>query len=976
MRRLLEFSAVLYLAFAAWLHLPDAPILTPAQAAVTCNPPSGFIQQYGAIYLGDLVQYGPCGHINDSGVAIDGNIPVPVPGATCDGVTDDGALIQAALNANPGATIMLPPRLCFSSVPITIPNGDTLATLNMIPGNPPQGGGIICGAAVSPCVQVGNTAAGANDLNTARLQNALVTRAGGEPLYASYTASQSGTTLSVSAVSLGTLAIGQTVICNGCIANEQITAFVSGSGGTGTYTVTGAATITSEHMSADFVGIELTGYNPVVVDVFSFNHSINFFLDAAANIGGGLGAMFTRFYGAQASDAQIVLDSWPEARFSQGRLGINATGNANSLVDYANDAFIRIRGASPNTLNFVNVQFNQTGNSEASAFWIQLRDCISVCNGGLFEFTNVHVETVSSAYINTPDNSWTKLNDIFVDSASFYSDEPFFTLNAATTVQNFNIVNSDLLVSTFSLTPTNAIVGLHVANSQISGGSCAITIHPGGTTSVVGFANNTFDCNVTLAGTYTALSMIGDNYVGGALTDTVAGNELNLDQLGNYNWLIGGNYFGIGTRTPRGPLEIAAPSPTSIITDTSETTDNKSFDWFDASGCLNGRAVNDAYSIGTVWIAACRSGNSITDVLFPNGYLGFGAVGLVRGNTCWFNATSGEICLEGPTGALGIVQLMLPDYGNDTLAGFTPAGGGTGINSPTAHSLLQSEGASAFNLITAATAGNIPIDQGAGSDWLSKTLSQDCTLASTGAITCTKTNNVAFGVYATATQGQLPGIASNTAASAGNIGELISAYCPNTASDTAGFTNSSAVITTTNTPPVGCVVNFTNSGGALPTNFAAGTNYFVVSIVAGVSIQVSATAGGSAIVAGSAGTGTQTVVFNAILTSAQATPLEYVSLTAGDWDCSAVGAYVGAAGTTNTTQKLTINTNAASTGVSGNSNTVQFNETFTTASIESIPVGPTQELLNSTTIIYLNSTPSFATSTALGYGQLRCRRTH
>ena len=42
-----------------------------------------------------------------------------------------------------------------------------------------------------------------------------------------------------------------------------------------------------------------------------------------------------------------------------------------------------------------------------------------------------------------------------------------------------------------------------------------------------------------------------------------------------------------------------------------------------------------------------------------------------------------------------------------------------------------------------------------------------------GPITVAKTNGVAFGPYATALQGQLPGIATNTAAPAGDIGEEI-----------------------------------------------------------------------------------------------------------------------------------------------------------------------------------------------------------
>jgi hypothetical protein len=63
------------------------------------------------------------------------------------------------------------------------------------------------------------------------------------------------------------------------------------------------------------------------------------------------------------------------------------------------------------------------------------------------------------------------------------------------------------------------------------------------------------------------------------------------------------------------------------------------------------------------------------------------------------------------------------------------ASGGTGLSSPTAHSLLQAEGAGNFGLITAATSGNVVIDQGPGADWASRTISGDATLSASGALT-------------------------------------------------------------------------------------------------------------------------------------------------------------------------------------------------------------------------------------------------
>jgi len=79
--------------------------------------------------------------------------------------------------------------------------------------------------------------------------------------------------------------------------------------------------------------------------------------------------------------------------------------------------------------------------------------------------------------------------------------------------------------------------------------------------------------------------------------------------------------------------------------------------------------------------------------------------------------------------------------GNISSGTLASARGGSGVSSPTAHSLLQAEGSSAFNLLTAATAGNIVIDQGSGSDWLSKALSGDATLAASGALTLATVNS-------------------------------------------------------------------------------------------------------------------------------------------------------------------------------------------------------------------------------------------
>ena len=60
----------------------------------------------------------------------------------------------------------------------------------------------------------------------------------------------SGTTLTVSAVSSGTLYVGQTIQGTGVAANTMITALGTGTGGTGTYTVSTSQTVASETLYA------------------------------------------------------------------------------------------------------------------------------------------------------------------------------------------------------------------------------------------------------------------------------------------------------------------------------------------------------------------------------------------------------------------------------------------------------------------------------------------------------------------------------------------------------------------------------------------------------------------------------------------------------------------------------------------------------------------------------------------------------
>lgn len=66
---------------------------------------------------------------------------------------------------------------------------------------------------------------------------------------ATFTADISGTTLTVSAVASGTIAIGDIIPTSGVVNGTKITGFGTGSGGTGTYTVSQSQTVTSRTMT-------------------------------------------------------------------------------------------------------------------------------------------------------------------------------------------------------------------------------------------------------------------------------------------------------------------------------------------------------------------------------------------------------------------------------------------------------------------------------------------------------------------------------------------------------------------------------------------------------------------------------------------------------------------------------------------------------------------------------------------------------
>ena len=251
----------------------------------------------------------------------------------------------------------------------------------------------------------------------------------------------------------------------------------------------------------------------------------------------------------------------------------------------------------------------------------------------------------------------------------------------------------------------------------------------------------------------------------------------------------------------------------------------------------------------------CTAGGSSGNVLYSNGSGGCnadayanltnGALTLgtsgTAGSVTMSNATSGTITIQPVAGALGTVTISVPAI-TDTLVTLTATQtltnksisgaevnsglvattyGGSGVSAPTAHSLLQAEGASAFGTIAAATAGNIVVDQGSGVDWASKTVGGDCTLSSAAALTCTKTSGTAFGAFATSS--------AATSAQVQNGGSTTNAVTPAALSGAQAFQVLTWGTTTNWNTQNGWNASVTLTGStttmAAPTNVVAGQTY-------------------------------------------------------------------------------------------------------------------------------------------------------
>jgi hypothetical protein len=152
-----------------------------------------------------------------------------------------------------------------------------------------------------------------------------------------FTGSIVGTTLTVTAISSGALALGQILSGSGVSAGTVITAFGSGSGGNGTYTLNNSQTIVSESMTA----AGASGWTPLVPTATQQLTTGDYVLTMKAVASPGFVIMNDGTMGdassgattrANADTQALFLLMW--AQFSQTNCPVSGGRGATALADF------------------------------------------------------------------------------------------------------------------------------------------------------------------------------------------------------------------------------------------------------------------------------------------------------------------------------------------------------------------------------------------------------------------------------------------------------------------------------------------------------------------------------------------------------------------------------------------------------------------------------------------------------------------
>lgn len=190
-------------------------------------------------------------------------------------------------------------------------------------------------------------------------------------------------------------------------------------------------------------------------------------------------------------NSHIVIDSLPEVRISNSRFGMNGTGDVNCTN------FISFTGGNtgnpaggPNTVSFVNCQFNQGQNNVTNWLNYNNQTSGSVSDTGYITFDSCYVETITYGVVS--DSSWPIVRRLIIGNCNLNKiGVNWFNLNSATTLQD-SVISNSIVYGDIILSCT--LDKLSISNIVVTGEvslSC--------TFSTVAISNLTATGNVTLA---------------------------------------------------------------------------------------------------------------------------------------------------------------------------------------------------------------------------------------------------------------------------------------------------------------------------------------------------------------------------------------------------------------------------------------------------------------------------------------------
>lgn len=311
--------------------------------------------------------------------------------------------------------------------------------------------------------------------------------------------------------------------------------------------------------SSSTVGLYIQDNERIVVkNVVSLNHGICYSIKAQVyNTSAGISAFFDNAFSGKCVDAHVVIDSFPEVRWTNSRFGVES--------DYASNTFVRYKGGTagtaggPNTVTFDNVHFGGNG---ALRFFEFVNLGAGGIAGGIdareFVFDKIHVGGIASGgSVFYSDSSWDYLDRLSIINSTFQGPSySLFSLNAGTAVKNWNVQGNRIFGANVTLAPTAAFTGLNFNSNWIQG-TISIT---GAASSYGSFTSNHFYGNTTFAGAWARLSLCGNDVISGTYSVTATGAVARCDP--GYTWSTGGQPLTTNAISNSAGVYLAGSTPT------------------------------------------------------------------------------------------------------------------------------------------------------------------------------------------------------------------------------------------------------------------------------------------------------------------------------------------------------------------------------------------------------------------------------